>query len=232
MRKFALIAAIAALAACGQAASGGGDAAAQGAVSANAQRDFVSACVERYVAQNAQAQQWAPDQCEQDWQLVVSAGPIAEAILAAEPVSGTVDPNTLRTTLTSIQWNARPEGTLIAQGRLGDAHVQVDRNGPSLNFMWGATGAMIPYDVVGALTVRGANVEMIGCSQLGVGEAAKVYRVAAPGKAPFQLSIYDRMAPTANAESFYNASASLNGQVQTIAQLRHDGSDWSATCAM
>lgn len=228
-----VIATSVALIACGQPTTSAGEAAAQaGGVAANAQADFIAQCTDNLVRQNPQARQWAPDQCAQEWQTVVDAGPMAEAILAAAPASGAANPASLPNQLTNVRWDRRPEGTLIASGRLGsNLSVQVDRSGPSLNFYWGETGALIPYDVINALRIRGATAALTGCSQLGVGEFTQVYRVTTAGRAPFQLSIYARNAPTANAESFYNVSLNLSGQVQTIAQLRRDGSEWTATCA-
>ncbi len=227
MRRIALIIATsAALVACGQPAS---TAAAQGA--AGSQADYIARCTADMIAQNPRAGEWAPAECQQRWEMVVASGPMAEAILAAVPVSGAADPAGLRARLTMIQWDARAEGTLIASGRLGrDLSVQVDRAGPSLNFAWSQTGAMIPYDVLGALRARGAEVIMVGCYALGVGENNEAYRVVAPGRAPFALSVYGRMAPTANAESFYNVGAALSGQVKTAAQLRREDASWNATC--
>lgn len=198
-----------ALAACGQAAAPSGEAAAQaGGGSGGGQAAYVEACVARYVAQSAQARQWAPDQCAQDWQRVVASLPMADAILAAAG------------------------GTMPRPGRLGaDVAVTIDRTARTATWSWQETGGLVPYDAPGALSERGATVDMIGCSQLGTGEFNKAYRVTPQGGAPFQLSIYDRGAPTANAESFYNVTAVLNGQVQTIAQLRSDGMEWSAACA-
>lgn len=176
-------------------ASGGGEAA------------YEARCIEEMVAQNPQAQRWAPDECAQRWQRVVAAGPLAEAILAV--AAGTPPPG----------------------DRLGaDIGIEVDRAARTVLFSWQETGAMIPYDAIGALQERGVDVAMIGCSQLGTGEFNKAYRVTPQGAATFPLSIYDRMAPTANAESFYNVSVITSGQVQTLAQLRTDGMEWAATC--
>lgn len=222
------IATAAILIACGQPATGGAQAEAQ----ANGQAAYVASCVDEMVRANPQARQWAPDECAQRWQTVVDAGPIAEAILSVAPATGAVDPASVRGTLTNVRWDARAQGTLIASGRLGrQIGVEVDRNGPALHFRWGETGAMIPYDVIGAFGQRGAQAQMIGCSQIGSGEFNKAYRVSAPGKAPFMVSIYERMAPTANAESFYSVALHLSGRVQTIAQLRGDGMEWAARCA-
>lgn len=239
MRQITLIVATTvALIACGQPSSAGpgnAAAAAQGAGGAGAaqatQADYVARCTRDMIAQNPQASRWAPDQCDQQWAMVVAAGPMAEAAVAAAPVSGAADPAALRTHLTTIRWDARPEGTLIASGRLGqDVSVQVDRNGPTLNFFWSGTGEPIPYNIVDALRVRGAEVSMIACYSLGGGENTEAYRVLAPGRAAFAMSIYHRDAPTANADAFYNVGVGLSGQVQTIAQLRRDGNEWNPTC--
>lgn len=228
MRRFLLsFAAALALIACGQPQS---NASAQ-AILANAQADYLAACTAAMIAENPRAGEWAPAQCQQQWEMVVAAGPMAEAILAAVPVSGATDPASLRARLAMVQWDARPEGTLIASGRLGrDLSVQVDRAGPNLNFYWSEAGAAIPYDVLGALRARGAEVSMLGCYALGMGENNEAYRVAAPGRAPFALSVYGRMAPTANANSFYNVGAGLSGQVKTLAQMRREDSTWAAAC--
>jgi hypothetical protein len=227
MRRFRVtLAGLIALTACGQPQS---TAAAQG--SATAQADYIASCSRDMVAQNPRAGEWAPAQCQQQWEAVVAAGPMADAILVAAPASGAADPARLRERLTMIQWDARPEGTLIASGRLGrDLAVQVDRAGPSLNFQWSEAGAAIPYDVLGALRARGAEVAMVGCYALGMGENNEAYRVVAAGRAPFALSVYGRMAPTAAANSFYNVGAALSGQVKTLAQLRGEDSSWNPTC--
>jgi hypothetical protein len=218
------IATAAVLIACGQPATVGGEAEAQ----ANGQAAYVAACTQAMVRQNPQARQWAPQQCEEQWQTVVAAGPMADAILAAGVPT---DVATLRTRLTAVRWSARPEGTLLASGRLGrNVAAQVDREGPTLYFRWGETGAMIPFDVIGALNERGAQTQMIGCSSYGGGESNKAYRVTVQGRAPFMITVYDRMAPTANAESFYAVGLNLTGRVQTLAQLRSDGMEWAARC--
>lgn len=194
------------------------------------QAAFTARCVREMVAANPRAKGWAADECKQNWDRVVAAGPMADAILAAAPqTAGPADVRTLPARLPMVRWAARPQGTLAAQGRLGKLDVQLERK-PGLNFYWAAAGEPIPYDVLAALGGRGAEVRMIGCTMLGVGEAAKTYRVILPGRAPFGLGLYDRMAPTANANSFYNVSLDLSGRVPTLAQLRRDGSEVTPTC--
>ncbi len=203
-----------ALAACGpttDGGGGGGEAAAQGATVAQGgggEAAFLRDCAARYVAQNAQARQWASDQCTQDWGLVVAAGPMAEAILAGAT------------------------GTMPSTRRMdGGVDVEVDARARTLAFSWSAVGELIPFDVVGALAQRGAAPSMIGCAQVGVGEFNQVYRVAPANRAPFQLSIYRRDAPTGDAWSTYAVTADYSGRIQTRAQLASDGSEWTDACA-
>lgn len=227
MRRIALVIATSiVVVACGQPTS---IAVAQDA--AGSQSDYIARCTADMIAQNPRAGEWAPAQCQQQWETVVASGPMAEAILAAVPVSGAADPATLRARLAMVQWDARPEGTLAASGRLGaDLSVQVDRAGPSLNFLWSEAGQPIPYNIVEALSGRGAEVSMVGCYALGMGENNESYRVVAPGREPFALSVYGREAPTASANAFYNVGADLSGEVKTLTQLQREDSTWSATC--
>jgi hypothetical protein len=225
MRKHTVLAALLlGLLACSQP----NNSSASGAV--ETQANYIARCTAETLAANPDSRNWAADNCASNWQMVEAAGPMAEAILAAAPATGaSANAAGLPGLLPMIQWSGAPEGTLAAQGQLGDVEVQLERT-PSLNFYWDETGAFIPYDVVGALQGRGAEVTMIGCSQIGVGEMSKAYRVTAPGHAPFGLGVYDRSAPTANADSFYNVSTDLTGQIKTIAELRRDGSEWAEAC--
>jgi hypothetical protein len=209
MRAVAIVVLASVIVACGQPAAPGGEAAAQGASGGGGQAAFVERCIGEMVAQNPESRRWAPEECGQNWERVVAAGPMADAILAAAG------------------------GTMPSPGRMGrDLDVTVDGAARSVSFGWSQTGAIIPYDVVGALRERFADVAMIGCGQYGVGEFSKAYRVTPRGGAAFQLGIYDRMAPTANAESFYNVTATLNGRVMTRAQLAaSDGMEWTERCA-
>lgn len=196
------------------------------------QAEFIARCTRESIAANPQSTRWAKDQCTQQWEAVVAAGPMAEAILTAEPATATaVDPTTIAARLSMIQWSAKPQGKLVASGTIAKKlDVQIESSPASLNFYWNETGALIPYDVVEALRARGAKVTMLGCYALDVGETSRNYRVEIAGRAPFALGIYDRSAPTANADSFYNVAASLTGRIPSLAQLRSDGNDWTASC--
>jgi hypothetical protein len=67
--------------------------------------------------------------------------------------------------------------------------------------------------------------------QLGGGENSKTYRVNAPGKPPFGLTVYDRAAPSASATAFYNVTVDMSGRAPTLASVRAAGAtDAAARC--
>lgn len=201
MRRFVFALALVA-AACGQAGVTGGDASASGGEAA-----FVESCVSELTAANPQAATWAPDECATRWVRVVSAGPLADAVLAAAA------------------------GTAPTAGALGP-DIEAMTEAGNATFSWSEAGMPIPYDIVGALQERGASVTMVGCSQLGTGEFNKVYSVTPSSAAPVQVTVYQREAPTADAWSFYNVGVPIGGGgVQTLAELRSDGMEWTEACA-
>ena len=80
--------------------------------------------------------------------------------------------------------------------------------------------------------VRGARVDPIGCYAYGAGESNSVWRVDAPGHAPFALTVYRREAPTASALSHITVSADAERNIPTLGDLRaaEPDQDWMATC--
>ena len=91
----------------------------------------------------------------------------------------------------------------------------------------------MPFDPVEALRVRGASVDPIGCYAFGAGESNSVWRVEAPGHAPFALTVYNREAPTASAMSHITVSADAERNIPTLGDLRaaEPGQDWMETCS-
>jgi hypothetical protein len=77
---------------------------------------------------------------------------------------------------------------------------------------WWKKGALIPWDMAGALEARGAKLTLVGCEKLGVGEGSRVWSGTAPGRQPFTLTVDSRNAPTADADSSYSAAITLNGK--------------------
>ncbi|MDZ4370924.1 MAG: hypothetical protein U1C74_05820, partial [Phenylobacterium sp.] len=101
-----------------------------------------------------------------------------------------------------------------ARGRLGDLDLFVEGAGVAtgVGMTWGAVGAEIPYDLVGALRVRGATVEQRACEKIGTGEGSQRLAGALPGRAPFTITVEQRTAPTGAAQSYYAATLSLDGR--------------------
>lgn len=194
------------------------------------QAHYLARCRTETLASNPQARSWVDGACAENWTKVEAAGPIADAILGIIPAAPTrIDPAGLRAQMTSVRWGRAQQGSL-ANGQLGAAAVSI--TAAELSFSWSETGGLIPYDLVEAFKVRGAAVSMVACSMLGPGEAHQYYTVAAPGHAPFGLMIYTRNAPTANAESFWNAGVDYSARPATLARLRADpnAGDLSPTC--
>jgi hypothetical protein len=147
MRMMVLAAALL-VCACGQAtnhasAQGAGGAGASGA--AETQEQFVARCTRETIAQNPQAQSWAQGNCEQIWEKVAAAGPLAEMILAAAPA--TAAPAGLSATcaqLAMVRWSGGASGATLATGKLGaDLDIAVQRAPPSLAISWSGGGDIV-----------------------------------------------------------------------------------------
>lgn len=178
---------------------------------------FLAKCRRGYIAREASATRWADQQCQGDWKRIIDTGSAAEALLAVLPAPGqrpTVAD--IRSRATGVRWAARPASAReLVSGQIGGLSVAVEGRGASpasIGVSWMQVGAEIPYDVPGALRARGATITEVACEKLGVGEGNRTYAGAAPGKAPFVLTVDQRTAPTGNANSYYSASVSLDGR--------------------
>jgi hypothetical protein len=121
-----------------------------------------------------------------------------------------------------------------ASGRHGQWQVQL--HGQTLidnvAYAWGKVGEPIPYDIPEAMRVKGARLTEVACMNLGGGEQSHIYRVDYAGKPTFGLTVYEREAPTASANSSYTATADLKGPAPTLASVKRtpDGADYQARC--
>lgn len=180
-----------------------------------ADRDaYLAQCRRDLIAAYPNARAQADAICASQWDEAVAAGPMAAALLAWAPATGgafspaAVDPRSLR-----------------------GLEVSVNRSpAPGVTIRWFRNGEPIPFRLEDALRVRGAELTAIGCMSFGASEGQRVYRVAAPGKAPFALTISYRSAALASQSSDYAAVADYGGRAPTLAALRRDGADWSADC--
>ena len=167
-------------------------------------------------AETANMESYALGDCGEQWIALNRANPMLDAILSVF-VAGTpsaLDPADVQRRASIVRW------TSPSQGQLAGLNVEVTRTPTTrIIFNWSATGQPIPYDPVEALRVRGAQVYPIGCYALGAGESNGVWRVDAPGHAPFALTVYRREAPTASALSYITVSADAERNLPTLGDL-------------
>lgn len=117
--------------------------------------------------------------------------------------------------LAGVRWAAKPRSReLSASGRLGNLDVSVSGApaAKTLGMNWMEVGAEPPYDIVGAMRVRGVTLTEIACEEFGAGEWQRVFSGSAPGRAPFRLELGQRTAPFANSNSYYGVTIDLSGR--------------------
>lgn len=184
-------------------------------LAADAEARFKAGCRKQVLAANPGAAKWVGEECATRWQAVAAAGPGADALLGVIPATpGEALPlATAKARMAGVRWGAPALGALAA-GQLGALRVSLQgkRQPEKADVSWSKAGALIPYDVAGAMTTRGVRLTLVGCEQLGVGESSRTYSGAAPGRAPFALTVDSREAPTADAISYYAATVSLGGR--------------------
>ncbi len=192
------------------------------------QDQFMQRCT-LALARTANMASYAEGACAEQWPKVTRANQMVDAILSVF-VAGTpsaLDPADVQRRASMIRW------TSPSQGRLADLNVETTRTPTTqIIFKWSATGEPVPFDPVEALRVRGASVDPIGCYAFGAGESNSVWRVEAPGHAPFALTVYNREAPTASAMSHITVSADAERNIPTLGDLRaaEPDPDWMQTC--
>lgn len=184
-------------------------------VPADAEARFRAKCrKETLAASGPQAAKWVDGACADDWARVAAAQPIAEALLTAH-AAGAGPADGLRRALPMVRWAPRPEEGEMASGRLGGfgaglagAGGRADRFTASFR----GTGVEIPVNLPAALEARGATLTRTLCVKTGVGEGERAWQVALPGRAPFELFIAERTAPTAGAWTTWLAEARLDAR--------------------
>ncbi|MFU2488087.1 hypothetical protein [Thauera sp. WH-1] len=183
---------------------------------------FLADCRQAYVSRSADAARWADEQCVADWNKIGASAAATDALLAALPAAPgqSVSLAVLRQRLAGVRWAAKVRSReLSASGSLGKLEVSVTGSpaARTLSVNWMEVGAEPPYDIVGAMRARGVTLTEIACEEFGSGEWQRVFAGVAPGRAPFRLEVGQRMAPTANANSYYGATIDLSGQAPRAA---------------
>jgi hypothetical protein len=219
-----------------------GPAAPKATVPANARAAFLDACRKDLRVKHPQmAADSAERDCTYQWDKIVASGELADAVLAAAPARAGERPGLadLRSRLPQVRWDARPQGQgaggpYLATGRWSALQVNVAGPAPAsqLVLAWGEVGAEWPYDLPGALRVRGATVESLGCYHFGSIEQNQVYLVSLPPRPAFALTIYQLGAAFANSNASQVFTVDLTGKLPTLAALRAEHRDppWTVPC--
>ncbi|TPW01972.1 MAG: hypothetical protein FD124_3548, partial [Alphaproteobacteria bacterium] len=88
------------------------------------QAAYVARCKRETIAAWPGARAQADSICQSNWQMIVAAGPLADALLAIAPTSGTpFDHATAKTRATGVRWAPRAAKGQSAAGRVGDVAV-------------------------------------------------------------------------------------------------------------
>jgi len=205
---------------------------AQTTPAAESQSAYVTRCKRETVAKWPSARAQAESMCQANWEMIVATGPMADALLSLAPPTGTAyEPTSARARAVGVRWMARASRGHAATGRVGDVSVMLSPPpAQRVELGWFQAGAPIPYMFEEALRVRGVRPAMIGCMAFGPAESTSVYRVAAPGKAPFVLTVARREAALGSQTSTLSIAADFSGQPVTLATLRRDGSEFAASC--
>jgi hypothetical protein len=205
------------------------------AASAQDARDrFLAQCRADTLAQWPDAVDRVNVRCAERWPSVARSNPLVDVLLSpfADDSPPPVTLGELRDRAAMVRWGpATPQGT---EGRFGGVDVQIPAAGPlRLVVGWAAVGEPVPYEIVDALRLRGASVELVGCYDYGATESNSVYRVAAPGHAAFAMTLYRREAPTTGAHSHLTVTADAAGPIPTMDSLRRSepAAEWKTRCA-
>jgi hypothetical protein len=177
----------------------------------------------------------AKSSCEEIWRQAQAAmGPATALMAVGGGAPGPMTQAATRALIPGVTWGGKVGPGVPSSGKLGTWEVSL--HGQTLidgvQYLWAKVGQPIPYDIPEAMRIKGARVSEVACQNLGGGEATRVYRVDAAGRPPFALTVYDRDAPTANANSTYSVMADLKGQAPTLAALKRtaEGADYTGPC--
>ncbi len=197
----------------------GNNIAAADTVSVENEAEFLTRCRDEVMRSQPDAARWVDRHCVTKWQRAENAASMAEAILALAPAEGGAAPSReeARARLPMVQWSSG--GT---EGRLGDAAVHLPDAGIGIGFNWRQRGSEAPYDVIGALRIRGVTLRTLGCPQYPGASmgSEKVMLAEFAGRLPFTLTVYGRPAPTGIEAGLYDVDADFSTAIPDMAALR------------
>ncbi len=195
-------------------------------VQAGADARFKAQCRSKFLAEKPRDTSWIDPACADEWKRVTASQQVAETLLLAAPAGpGSTPPVAqLKARTPAVRWAARPEGTLLASGKLGIYDVSIDGKPSPQQFgvSWSKIAEPIPLDIPGAFAARGATVTLTSCEKTGTGEGERVWHVQFPGRPAFELSQYERTAPTGNAWSSLSVNVRVDGKPARRGPVRCD----------
>lgn len=181
------------------------------------QSAYLVRCKRETIAAWPGAAKQADSICASKWTEVVAAGPIADTLLALAPAPGAAfNPASVRARAAAMR------GFTVSANRPPQP--------AGVTISWFRNGEPIPFNLEDALRGRGATLTMIACLSYGAGEGTRIWRAAAPGKAPFVLTVAFRNAAVASQSSDFSATGDYTSRFPTLTSLRRDGTEWTAAC--
>lgn len=160
---------------------------------------------------------------------IAAVGPLLDTILALAPAPGetfSVAEGRRRTPM--VRWG-RYSIANSAKGRLGDVRVRLAGGAaPGAEFLSirdDAANALAP-----ALEARGIVAAEIACLDYGPVVTVQVFRVTAPGKAPFVLTVHDWQHRPGSLPPEYAVVADFSGRPARFEDHIDDRPGWKPSC--
>ena len=139
------------------------------------QAAYIARCRSETTARYPNAGPQANSICQSIWSQIVSAGPIAEAIVAATPRQGVAfNPSTVSAALPSIRWAGTPAQGSIASGRSGGCRCRGHKNArirPDIHVVQGGRTDPVQSRGSPSRTRRLLNHDRLSCLRVSGGHA-------------------------------------------------------------
>lgn len=174
---------------------------------------FLTSCRADLMRRDASAARWADEECRTNWQKIVASGPAADMLLAVLPAAGSGKPSLTMTKqrASGVRWATRAKPPALATGTLQQLEVAIEGSSApaTVSINWAKVGVEIPYDIAGALRLRGIAITEMSCEKIGVGAGSRTYAGTSTGGVPFTLTINQQTAPLGHMQSYYSATINL-----------------------
>ncbi len=117
----------------------------------------------------------------------------------------------IRHDASAARWAARAKPPALATGTLGQLKVAIEGSvaPATVSVNWAKVGGEIPYDIAGAMRLRGIAITEMSCEKIGVGAGSRTYAGTSTGGVPFTLTIDQQTAPLGHMQSYYTVTFNL-----------------------